>query len=327
MTSQPPEDQHTARTPEEGIDQYRRRFLLGLAKAGAAGGAVVASAAAVTSAPAQGAWGGSTLREMLGDFFQEQYTRMTPAEIEAALARIERKAKRKFGVDISCVDTPALPGVVYGYALNISRCKGYRDCVDACVKENNLGRDSQVQYIRVLQMDNGTMNLEKSDHYYDPATVPVEGKFYLPVQCMQCDNPPCVKACPVAATWQEPDGIVAIDYDWCIGCRYCMDACPYGARHFNWTEPQIPPDQLNRQTNYLGNRPRPKGVVEKCHFCTQRTRKGLQPACQEACPTGARIFGNLLDPNSEIRWVLANKKIFRLKEELGTEPKFWYFTD
>jgi molybdopterin-containing oxidoreductase family iron-sulfur binding subunit len=195
------------------------------------------------------------------------------------------------------------------------------------VKENNLGRDSQVQYIRVLQMEQGTANLERSEHYYDPATVPVEGKYYLPVQCMQCDNPPCVKACPVKATWKEPDGIVVVDYNWCIGCRYCMTACPYWARHFNWTEPQIPPAELNRNTNYLGNRPRPKGVVEKCHFCTQRTRKGGQPACMEACPTGARIFGNLLDPDSEIRYVLANKKVFRLKEELGTEPKFWYFTD
>ena len=147
------------------------------------------------------------------------------------------------------------------------------------------------------------------------------------MQCQQCDNPPCVKACPVKATWKEPDGIVVIDYDWCIGCRYCMAACPYWARHFNWTEPQIPAEQLNPATNYLGNRPRMKGVVEKCHFCTQRTRKGRQPACQEACPTGARVFGNLLDPSSEIRYILANKKVFRLKEELGTEPKFWYYAD
>ena len=248
-------------------------------------------------------------------------------EIQSALARIERKAKRAHGVEITCTDTPPMPGVVFGYALNISKCKGYRDCVDACVRENNLGRDSQVQYIRVLEMDNGSMNLEKSEHYYDPASVPVEGKYYMPVQCMQCDNPPCVKACPVEATWMESDGIVVVDYDWCIGCRYCMTACPYWARHFNWTKPEIPAAEVNPDTNYLGNRPRPKGVVEKCHFCTQRTRKGLQPACQEACPTGARVFGNLLDPDSELRYILANKKVFRLKEELGTEPKFWYYTD
>lgn len=252
---------------------------------------------------------------------------MSADEIEDALERIERKAKLRYGVDIDCGNTPPQEGVVFGYAINISRCKGYRDCVDACVKENNLGRDSQVQYIRVLEMNQGDSNLENSEHYYDPAEVPVEGKYYMPVQCMQCDDPPCVKACPVEATWMEPDGVVVVDYDWCIGCRYCMTACPYWARHFNWTEPEIPAEEMNLDTHYLGNRPRPRGVVEKCHFCLQRTRKGRQPACQEACPTGARIFGNLLDPNSEIRYVLANKQVFRLKEDLGTEPKFWYYSD
>jgi molybdopterin-containing oxidoreductase family iron-sulfur binding subunit len=308
--------------PQDGFDAYRRRFLSGVAQAGAAGAVAATSAGA-----AQAAWGGSTLRDALGSLFQQQYQRMTPDEIQSALGRIERKAKRKYGVDIHCDNAPPRPDTVFGYALNISKCKGYRDCVQACIKENNQGRDSQVQYIRVLQMDRGTMDLEKSDHYYPAADVPVPDKFYLPVQCMQCDNPPCVKACPVNATWKEPDGIVVIDYDWCIGCRYCMTACPYWARHFNWTEPQIPAAEVNPETHYLGNRPRPKGVVEKCHFCTQRTRAGRQPACQEACPTGARVFGNLLDPNSEIRYVLANKTVFRLKEELGTEPKFWYYTD
>ena len=313
MTDQPQDS-----GDDPAIDGQRRQFLGGLA-------ALAAGAAAV--GPAQAAWGGRTLQDALGGFFQDHYQRMTPQEIEDALGRIERRAKRTLGVDISCEDTKPIPGTLFGYALNISKCKGYRDCVAGCIKENNQGRDSQVQYIRVLQMDKGTMNLETSEHYYDPASVPVEGKFYMPVQCMQCENPPCVKACPVKATWKEADGIVVIDYDWCIGCRYCMTACPYWARHFNWTEPKIPANEVNPRTNYLGNRPRSKGVVEKCHFCTQRTRKGRQPACMEACPTGARIFGNLLDPASEIRYVLANKKVFRLKEELGTEPKFWYFTD
>ncbi len=296
------------------FDQARRNFLRGIG---------LGTAAAV----ARPAWGGQTFGDAFAEFFQKNYQRMSAEEIEAALERIERKAKRRYEVDINCENTPPQEGVVFGYAINISRCKGYRDCVHACVDENNLGRDSQVQYIRVLQMDNGDSNLEHSEHYYDPETVPVEGKYYLPVQCMQCDDPPCVKACPVDATWMEPDGIVVVDYDWCIGCRYCMTACPYWARHFNWTEPEIPADEMNPDTHYLGNRPRPRGVVEKCHFCIQRTRKGRQPACQEACPTGARIFGNLLDPDSEIRYVLANKQVFRLKEDLGTEPKFWYFSD
>jgi len=305
------------RPPEEPVDAGRRRFLGHL-------GAVAGAAGAASAAPA---WGGRSMLDVMGSFFQDHYQRMSPEEIAEALARIERRALEKYGVEIRCEDTPPQPGVVFGYALNVSKCQGYRDCVSACVRENNQGRDSQVQYIRVLEMPQGTMDLEAGDHYYDPETVPTEGKWYLPVQCMQCDNPPCVKACPIEATWMEPDGIVAIDYDWCIGCRYCMTACPYWAWHFNWTEPQLAPEEINPVTHYLGNRPRPKGVVEKCHFCTQRTRKGRQPACQEACPTGARIFGNLLDPTSEIRYVLENKRVFRLKEDLGTEPKFWYFTD
>lgn len=301
-------------TNDDGnFNKARRSFLRGLGMS-----------AAVAAQPA---WGGETLQDAFADFFQKDYRRMSAEEIEAALERIERKAKNRYDVEIDCQNTPPQQGVVYGYAINISRCKGYRDCVHACVKENNLGRDSQMQYIRVLQLDQGDFNLEHSDHYYDPETVPVEGKHYLPVQCMQCDDPPCVKACPVEATWMEPDGIVVVDYDWCIGCRYCMAACPYWARHFNWTVPEIPAKEMNTNTHYLGNRPRPRGVVEKCHFCIHRTRNGQQPACMEACPTGSRIFGNLLDPDSEIRYVLANKQVFRLKEDLGTEPKFWYFSD
>ena len=315
-------DNPKPRLAGETVCHSRRKFLAGA-------GRLAAAATSTVSLPAIGKplWGGEVLADALGDFFQKHYLEMHRDEIEAALARIERKTKRQYGADIECENTPAQPGVVFGYAINISKCKGYRDCVYACVEENNQGRHSQLQYIRVLELDRGETVLEHSDHYYDPERVPQEGKYYMPVQCMQCDNPPCVKACPVEATWKEPDGIVVIDYDWCIGCRYCMTACPYWARHFNWSEPWIAAQEINQDTHYLGNRPREKGVVEKCHFCIQRTRKGRQPACMEACPTGARIFGNLLDPNSEIRYVLANKHVFRLKEELGTEPKLWYFTD
>ena len=199
-----PEGASVKAGPESGFDQYRRGFLRGLvAVAGgtACVGAAVSGrdpAAVAETAPAPGR-GGSTVRDMMGDLFQAHYQRMTPEEMQSALARIERKAKRRYGVDIHCEDTKPPPGVVFGYALNISKCKGYRDCVSACIRENNQGRDSQVQYIRVLEMNQGTMNLETSEHYYNPATVPVKGKFYMPVQCMQCDNPPCVKACPAPA--------------------------------------------------------------------------------------------------------------------------------
>ncbi|MDP6487181.1 MAG: 4Fe-4S dicluster domain-containing protein [SAR324 cluster bacterium] len=302
----------------------RRRLLKKIGIAGFSGVAVVSGTTLAEHVTEDGV---EEFSDSLASLFQTHYRRMSPEEVEATIARLQRKTKRKYGKNISIDTTPPLPNVLFGYALNISKCKGYRKCVDACVEENNQGRDTQIQYIRVLEMERGSMNLEESNHYYDPETVPQKGKFYMPVQCMQCENPPCVRACPVKATWKETDGVVVIDYDWCIGCRYCMTACPYWARHFNWNEPELPPEELNPVTHYLGNRPRSKGVMEKCMFCVQRTRKGQQPACMEACPTGARIFGNLLDPESEIRYILENKTVFRLKEDLGTEPKFWYFTD
>ena len=302
----------------------RRRLLKKIGIAGVSGAVATSGAALAAQVTEDGV---DEFSDSLASLFQTHYRRMSPEEVEATIARLQRKTKRKYGKNISIDTTPPLPNVLFGYALNISKCKGYRKCVDACVEENNQGRDTQIQYIRVLEMERGSMNLEESNHYYDPETVPQKGKFYMPVQCMQCENPPCVRACPVKATWKETDGVVVIDYDWCIGCRYCMTACPYWARHFNWNEPELPPEELNPVTHYLGNRPRSKGVMEKCMFCIQRTRKGKQPACMEACPTGARVFGNLLDPESEIRYILENKTVFRLKEDLGTEPKFWYYTD
>jgi molybdopterin-containing oxidoreductase family iron-sulfur binding subunit len=214
--------------------------------------------------------------------------------------------------------------VQFGYALNLSVCNGCRKCAEACHEENNHDRATNQSYIRVFEINQGSIDFETANTTYDHA-VPAPGKYYMPVQCQQCDNAPCVSVCPVEATWKEEDGIVVIDYDWCIGCRYCMAACPYGARHFNWTEPEIPADEMNPTTHYLGNRPRPHGVVEKCTWCIQRTRHGKYPACVEACPVGARKFGNLLEPDSEIRYLMKHKRTFVLKAEIDTKPKFFYF--
>jgi Fe-S-cluster-containing dehydrogenase component len=239
---------------------------------------------------------------------------------------LERKYSETYAAKVSVADTPAMPGVEFAYALDISRCIGCRRCVYACVDENNQSRDPQIHWIKVLSMEKDKgVDFSHADPYYHPAEVPEEGHFYVPVACQQCRNAPCTKVCPTGATWTEPDGIVVIDYDWCIGCRYCMAACPYGARHFNWTEPEIPKNELNAQLHVLGNRPRTKGVVEKCTFCIQRTRNGRYPACVEVCPVGARKFGNLLDPASEIRYIIEHKRVLVLKEELNTLPRFFYF--
>lgn len=260
------------------------------------------------------------------EYLKKNYRFMTDAERAETIGRLERLAQVKHNLDVRIQGTPAQPGVVFGYAFNVSKCKGYRSCVEACINENNLDRRAGTQYIRIFEMEGGEVNLDEADATFQHE-VPAEGHSYLGTQCFQCADPPCVKVCPVGATWQEPDGITVIDYDWCIGCRYCMAACPYWARRFNWAAPEVPANEVNPNQHYLGNRARKKGVVEKCTFCIHRTRLGRLPACAEACPTGARVFGNLLDPNSEIRWVLEHKRIFRLKEDLKTEPRFWYFTD
>jgi Fe-S-cluster-containing dehydrogenase component len=212
---------------------------------------------------------------------------------------------------------PPLKGVRYGMAIDVEACIGCRKCAYACFKENNIGRDSGFLYIQLLGMEKGTVDLEEADYEYTKGAEP--DKWYFPIQCQQCANPPCVQACPVGATWKEPDGIVVIDYDKCIGCRYCMVACPYGARHFNWKRPYVPKKEINEEVPV-----RPIGVVEKCTFCIHRVRQGKPTRCVEACPVQARKFGNLNDPESPISLFLESRRPFRLKEELGTQPRIWF---
>ena len=262
----------------------------------------------------------------LDELLQKHYKELGPDEMAAVLRRLEEDTARDYGAEVHIEDVKPTPGVVFGYALNLSICVGCRKCAEACHKENNHDRTSYNSYIRVIEMKKGSLDLEQGNTTYEHP-VPNEDSFYMPVQCQQCENAPCVRVCPVEATWTEPDGITVVDYNWCIGCRYCEAACPYHARRFNWRKPEIPAAEINPDQSYLSNRVRPQGVVEKCTFCLHRTRKGRLPACLEACPTGARVFGNLLDPQSDIRWVLANKRVFVLKEELGTRPRFFYFFD
>ncbi len=259
-------------------------------------------------------------------FLQNNFRELSPDEVRKTVARLEASYEKRFNKKTLVSVTPAQEGVVFGYGLDLSRCIGCRRCAYACQKENNQSRDPQIQWIRVLQQERAKgVSLEGATPYYDAEEVPQEGMTYIPVACQQCAHPKCVQVCPVGATWSEPDGIVVIDYDWCIGCRCCMAACPYDARRFNWGEPNLPAEEFNPDTHYLGNRPRPKGVVEKCTWCIQRVRNGRYPACVEICPVGARKFGNLLDPESEIRKIMDQKRVFVLKSEMGTEPKFYYF--
>ena len=127
-----------------------------------------------------------------------------------------------------------------------------------------------------------------ADPYYQPAEVPEEGHFYVPVACQQCRNPPCTKVCPTGATWTEPDGIVVIDYDWCIGCRYCMAACPYGARHFNWGEPSIPTGELNPNTHVPRQPAAAEGRRREVHVLHPADARRPLPGLRRGLPGRAR---------------------------------------
>jgi molybdopterin-containing oxidoreductase family iron-sulfur binding subunit len=298
------------KNPDDAPKIDRRAFVAGGTTA------MTAIAAGLTGASAD------FDRKMLHQNFKE----ISPERMQRIIREMEEEYTAKYGKQVTVSTEGAQPGVLFGYGLDLSRCVGCRRCVYGCVNENNLSRDPQIHWIRVLKMDKAKgINLEESDAYYEPETVPEEDAFYMPVACQQCRNPPCTKVCPVEATWQEPDGIVVVDYDHCIGCRCCMAACPYGARHFSWAEPELAAEEVNPDMHFLGNRPQPKGVVGKCTFCIQRVRKGRYPACVEICPVGARKFGNLLDENSELRVLMQEKRVFVLKEDLNTQPKFYYF--
>ena len=164
----------------------------------------------------------------------------------------------------------------------------------------------------------------------------VDGKtVYLPRPCMHCEKPPCAEVCPVGATYHRPDGIIMMDYDKCIACRYCEVACPYGARAFNW-EAFTGPNPAVPEWGQPEVARRPRGVPEKCSFCYQRIDRGLglglhpgidpeaTPACVVACPVGARLFGNLNDPDSNVSQALAGSPHYRLREDLGTGPRVYY---
>ena len=262
----------------------------------------------------------------VAEFLQQHYAELNDETKAEIIARLEAEAKEQYGADVTISDDRPIPGTKFVYAINLSVCNGNGKCVEACNKENNHDRATNQSYIRVIEMPLGTMDLEQGSTTYS-GVVPKDGKFYLPVQCQQCDAPPCVDVCPVKATWKEEDGIVVVDYNWCIGCRYCEAACPYHARRFNWKKPEIPAEEMNPDQSYLSNRIRPVGVVEKSTYCLHRTRRGRLPACLEACPTGARVFGNILDKDSSVRWILENKRVYVLKEELGTKPAFFYYFD
>jgi Fe-S-cluster-containing dehydrogenase component len=213
---------------------------------------------------------------------------------------------------------PALTAKRWGMAIDVRKCPpGCTECITACHTRHNVpdfgNPKDEIRWI-------GTAKMEQVFPAETHPRIPeVVKELAVPVLCNHCEDPPCVRVCPTKATFKRPDGIVMMDYHRCIGCRFCMAACPYGSRSMNFRDPRpfiktINPDFPTRT----------KGVVEKCNFCEERLAKGILPACVIACPQKALTFGDVEDPGSDIRRLLDEKFSLRRRQELGTGPQIYY---
>jgi menaquinone reductase, iron-sulfur cluster-binding subunit len=224
--------------------------------------------------------------------------------------------------------------VLWGMVIDLDKCTGCGACITACKEENNIP-----------QQNPGEMAYRRAISWMDMVSE-VEGEFpnvrvkFFPRPCMQCDRPPCTKVCPVHATYRTEEGLVAQIYPRCIGCRFCMAACPYTVKYFNWSKPQWSGDMEKACNPDVSIRS--AGVVEKCTFCVHRIQKGKErakaegrelreedviPACAETCPAKAIYFGDLNDPNFKVAKLSKSERAFTLLEDLGTEPKVYYLAE
>ncbi len=196
----------------------------------------------------------------------------------------------------------------YGMVIDLKACIACHACSVACKAEN--GTPAGVWWSKVLTTEKGKF----------PAAAIVS----TPMLCMHCGNPPCVAVCPTGASYKRADGLVLVNYDACMGCRYCEAACPYGARTFIESikgyypgQPLVPYEQVSYTRHQVG-------VEEKCTFCIERFNQGKEPACVATCPAYARHFGDLSDPNSEVSQLISQRQGFQLLPELGTDPSVYY---
>lgn len=201
--------------------------------------------------------------------------------------------------------------MLYGMVIDLKRCVGCTACMIACRAENFT--PAGIFLTKVLKGEKGVY--------------PAARMTFLPLQCMHCKNPPCVRVCPVGATQQREDGIVVIDQQRCIGCRYCMQACPYGMRSFLATKAEYYPGCNFTPYEVVGGEKYAVGTVAKCNLCLHRLERGLEPACVAVCPAQARRVGDLADPKSEINRLIAERGAFQLYPHFGTDPSIYYLPE
>jgi Fe-S-cluster-containing dehydrogenase component len=197
----------------------------------------------------------------------------------------------------------------WGYIVDTTRCIGCGSCVRACKVENDVPdtffrtwvERYEISDSKKVHVDspNGAIESFKENNTKDSE---IDKAYFVPKLCNHCYDSPCTQVCPVGASYRSPDGVVLIDKKHCVGCGYCVQACPYGCRYIDES----------------------KGVADKCTFCYHRIHKGEAPACVNACPRNARIYGNLKDPNSKINKILNQRRYGVLKPDLGTNPKCFY---
>ena len=206
-----------------------------------------------------------------------------------------------------------IPGKKFVMVIDLAKCDGCGKCTEACQKMHFVPPSKE--WLQVLTMQDSE------------ETAP----YYFPKPCFHCDDPPCTKVCPVDATFKREDGIVAIDNERCIGCRFCMAACPYSVRLFNWSEPQAPQfEELNASPENVFQSK--KGCVEKCDFCPHMSRQGKLPGCVTGCPMNAIYFGDqnedavtcLSGETLRLSQLLEERAAYRFMEDLGTEPRVYY---
>lgn len=288
---------------EETSNNSRRKFLKSVGfSVGAAGVVSGFSLLGVAKAAAQEPGETVNLLTQDGQLVQVDKNQLRPT-VSEPLTELQKRGRE------------GIAGKSFVMVIDLSKCRNARKCMDACQNHHQLRPEQH--HINVLQM-------QDAEH-----TAP----YFMPKPCQHCDNPPCTKVCPVDATFKRQDGIVLIDNERCIGCRFCIAACPYSARIFQWTEPKDSEKYKNLTYNIESNVPQKKGTVSKCLFSADRLREDKLPSCVSSCPNGVYYFGDQNEDavtngttHETVRFsqLIEENAGYTLMPELGTKPRVYY---